>query len=255
MKKIERLFKSKTLYGVIIVLILWHAMHITLRSRIIPGPLETIEVFLSLLCGDLPVHIAVSLYRIILAMVISVVIGVPLGLWVGLNKKADAVISPIAYILYPIPKIAFLPVFMLLFGIGNKPKIILILTIIIFQILLASRDGVKEISRVMFYSVASLGLNRRQIYLYLVFPAALPKIISALRTSIGISISALFFAENFATTYGIGYFIMNSWIMVDYVRMFAGILALSIMGILIFKIIDFSEKKLCPWMFIHEPDC
>lgn len=60
-------------------------------------------------------------------------------------------------------------------------------------------------------------------------------------------LATLFFSENYATTYGIGYFIMNCWIMVDYVGMVAGILALSIMGILIFKTIDLMERKLCPW--------
>ena len=175
--------------------------------------------------GNLPIHIAVSLYRITLAVVIALITGVPLGLWMGLNRKADEFLSPVAYILYPIPKIAFLPVLMILFGLGNEPKIILIITIIIFPILLAARDGVREIPRELFFSVRSLGLNRRQTYLDLVLPAVLPKIISALRISIGISISVLFFAENFATAYGIGYFIMNSWAMVSYVEMFAGILA------------------------------
>ncbi len=80
----------------------------------------------------------------------------------------------------------------------------------------------------------------------LIIPAVLPKIISALKVSTGVSISALFFGENFATTYGIGYFIMNCWVLVDYVQMFAGIMALSIMGIAIYKAIDALERKLCP---------
>ncbi len=70
--------------------------------------------------------------------------------------------------------------------------------------------------------------------------------------SIGVSIATLFFSENFATTYGIGYFIMNCWVMADYVQMFAGILAMSLMGVLLFKAIDFMEKKLCPWLFLGE---
>jgi ABC-type nitrate/sulfonate/bicarbonate transport system permease component len=69
-----------------------------------------------------------------------------------------------------------------------------------------------------------------------------------LRVSIGIAISALFFSENYATKYGIGYYIMNAWSMVDYKGMFAGVLALSIMSLIIFKIIDLLEKKICPWV-------
>lgn len=244
--------KGRAVYGSFIVLLFWYVLHITLRSGIIPEPCETFAAFFRLLRGELLLHMAVSLYRIAAAVAISVAVGAPLGLWVGLSRRADSIISPVAYILYPIPKIAFLPVFMLLFGLGDSSKIILIITIIIFQILLAARDGVREIPGELFCSVRSLGLERRQIYTELVLPAVLPKIISALRISIGIGISVLFFGENFAAAYGIGYFIMNCWVMVDYVSMFAGILGLSIMGMLLFGLVDMLERKLCPWIFIHE---
>ena len=167
-----------------------------------------------------------------------------------MSKKADELISPVVYILYPIPKIAFLPILMILFGLGNTPKIVLIITIVIFQIIVAVRDGVKEIPKELFYSVVSLGLNKLQIYRHLIIPYVLPKIITAIRISVGVSISVLFYGENFATTYGIGYFIMDSWIKVNYVEMFSGILALSIMGFLIFKFIDVIENRLCGWIKI-----
>jgi NitT/TauT family transport system permease protein len=131
---------------------------------------------------------------------------------------------------------------------------VLIVIIIIFQIIVAARDGVKEIPKELFYSVMSLGLNRMQVYRHLVLPSVLPKIITALRISVGVSISVLFFGENFATTYGIGYFIMNSWMMVNYVEMFSGILALSIMGYLIFKFIDMLEDRFCRWIKIGKKD-
>lgn len=248
MKNLKQLFYGKTLSGMLIVFISWYLLHLIIGEKIIPSPLDTIVEFCKLLTGTLLLHMLVSLFRITAAMVISMLIGVPLGLWMGLSKKADAVLTPVAYILYPIPKVAFLPLFMVIFGLGNSSKIILIISIIVFQILLAVRDGVKEIPLELHYSVRSLGLSRWQIYTNLVFPAVLPKIISALRVSIGVCIATLFFSENFATTYGIGYFIMNCWVMVDYIQMFAGILAMSLMGILIFKSIDCIEKRSCPWI-------
>lgn len=251
MKTVNKFFRNKTLHGTCMVLAAWLILHLSVKSNIIPGPYETAATFVKLIPGPLLPHVLTSLFRITAAVLISTVIGIPTGICMGLNKKADNILSPVAYILYPIPKIAFLPLFMLLFGLGNSSKIILMITIIIFQIILSVRDGVREIPPELGDSVKSLGLNRRQIYINLVLPAVLPKIISALRVSIGISIATLFFGENFATTYGIGYFIMNCWVMADYVRMFAGILALSIMGILIFKAIDLLEKRLCPWMFIN----
>jgi NitT/TauT family transport system permease protein len=252
MKFLIKIAKNKTLLGSFIVLLMWQVLHMLINSRVVPAPTETIIMFFKLLRGDLLLHVGVSFYRIIVSVTISLLIGVPLGLWISLNKIADAVLSPAVYILYPIPKIAFLPVFMILLGLGDGSKLVLIITIIIFPILLAARDGVKEISSQLFDSVKSLGLSTGQIFTNLVIPAVLPKIISALRISIGISISALFFSENFATTYGLGYFIMNTWTVVRYVEMFAGILALSLMGLIIFKLIDFMERKLCPWIFISE---
>lgn len=246
-KSLKKINNYKTLFGSLIVIILWYVLHILVNSNIIPGPYETIVTFGKLMTGNLSLHIIFSMFRITAAIVISLGIGVPFGLWLGLSKRADAVISPVTYILYPIPKVAFLPLFMMLFGLGNGSKIILMISIIVFQIILTVRDGVKEIPKEMYHSVKTLGLNQWQIYFNLVIPAVLPKIISALRVSIGVSIATLFFSENFATTYGIGYFIMNCWVMADYTQMFAGILSMSIMGTLIFKAIDFMEQKFCPW--------
>lgn len=248
-KIIKKIYCNKTLVGSLIVLVLWYLLHHLVNSNIIPEPYETIITFGKLmLSGNLFSHIMVSLFRIITAIIISLGIGIPFGLWLGLSKRADNLLSPVTYILYPIPKVAFLPLFMILFGLGNASKIILMISIIVFQIILTVRDGVKEIPTELYHSVKTLGLQRWQIYTNLVIPAVLPKIISALRVSIGVSIATLFFSENFATTYGIGYFIMNCWVMVDYVQMFAGILAISLMGILIFKLIDYMERKICPWM-------
>ena len=177
----------------------------------------------------------------------SLLIGIPIGILLGVNKYIDKIISPITYLLYPIPKIAFLPIFMAVFGIGDKSKIILMITIIIFQIIIVTKDGVKEIDKDILISAKVMHFDGIDMITKVILPAILPKVFSALRVSIGIAISALFFSENYATRYGLGYFIMNSWSMVDYRGMFAGVLALSIMSLIIFKVIDYLEKKICLW--------
>lgn len=241
---------TKTLYGAGLIILLWYLLHFLVQSAFVPSPHKTAAALWELLQEGLLKHIGASLLRLVAALLIALVIGVPWGILVGMNKKADEIISPAAYILYPIPKIAFLPVLMLLFGLGNASKIILIIIIIVFPIVLGARDGIKEIEVKYFYAMQSLGLNKAQIYRHLVFPAVLPKIVSALRVSIGISISVLFFAENFATQYGMGYFIMNTWAVLKYEEMFAGIVALSLIGLIVFKLIDYLERKLCPWLFL-----
>jgi len=253
MPRLKNITNYKTLYGSLFIFILWYILHYLLNNTIIPNPSKTIiEFFRLLFKGPLLIHGAVSLYRIIVAIVFSLVVGVPLGLFLGFNEKYDQWISPVLYLLYPLPKVAFLPVLMILFGLGNLSKILLIILIIFFQILVNARDSVKGLSKELFYSVKSLGANRFQIYRHLIFPAVLPKILTALRISIGTSIAVLFFAENYATRYGIGYFIFDSWARVDYVQMFDGILAISILGLLIFKLIDFAENRLCKWLILEK---
>lgn len=237
----------QTLYGMLAILLFWYVLHISVGSAAIPAPHTAILHFFRIFPRELSRHLLVSLGRISVALLISLVLGGALGLWMGVSERADRWLSPVVYLLYPLPKIAFLPVLMILFGLGETSKIVLIIIIIIFQILVAARDGVREIPKELYFSVLSLGIGRSGLYRHLILPATLPKIMTALRICVGVSISILFFGENYATTYGIGYFIMNSWLMADYVEMFSGILALSLMGFLLLKGIDLFEARWCRW--------
>lgn len=235
------------LYGIAMVLILWSGLSFAIGSNMVPTPYHTLKELVELFQQDFLFHIIYSFYRIISSVTMSLLIGIPVGILLGVNKYIDKIVSPITYLLYPIPKIAFLPIFMVVFGIGDKSKIILMITIIIFQIIIVTKDGVKEIDKDILISAKVMHFNWIDMIIKVILPAILPKVFSALRVSIGIAISALFFSENYATRYGLGYFIMNSWSMVDYKGMFAGVLALSIMSLIIFKIIDYLEKKICLW--------
>jgi NitT/TauT family transport system permease protein len=236
--------------GPAVILCFWTLLHLLLGARLIPAPWTTAAVLAELAAGrELWLHLGASLYRIAAGIVLALAAGVPLGLAAGRHPGADRLISPLLYLLYPLPKIAFLPLFMLLFGLGDLSKIILIWTIIVFQLVIAARDGVKELPESLHRAMKSLGVGRRQLYRDLIIPGILPKLISALRVSLGISISVLFFGENFSTTWGIGYFVMNSWVMVNYPQMFAGIVAIGLLGIALFRLLDLAEGRLCPWRF------
>ncbi|MFR4997580.1 MAG: ABC transporter permease [Clostridium paraputrificum] len=235
------------LYGIAMIVILWWILSFVIGSNMVPTPYDTLKELVELFQQDFLFHIIYSFYRIMSSVTMSILIGIPIGILLGVNKYIDKIVSPITYLLYPIPKIAFLPIFMVVFGIGDKSKIILMITIIIFQIIIVTKDGVKEIDKDILISAKVMRFNGINMITKVILPVILPKVFSALRVSIGIAISALFFSENYATRYGLGYFIMNSWSMVDYKGMFAGVLALSIMSLIIFKIIDYLEKKICLW--------
>ena len=252
MRTHKLLARFGAVYATGVVVLLWYILHFALRSAAIPSPYTTAVRFVRIFPGTLSIHMLVSFLRILAAVVPSLVFGVALGLWVGDSRRAAATISPLVNLLYPLPKIAFLPILMRLFGRGNTPKIILILIIIIFQFVLAARDGVREIPKELYVSVQSLGIGKAAMVRHLLLPACAPKIFTALRIGTGVSISVLFFSENFATTYGIGYFIMNAWAMADYVDMFSGILLLGLFGLLAFYLIDLAERRLCRWARLAE---
>ncbi|MFP4017286.1 MAG: ABC transporter permease [Halanaerobiales bacterium] len=247
----KKIISNRTIYGAIMVLVFWYLLHILLQSAVVPGPFQTIKNFIEIFPDTLLIHLLSSLGRILAAVFIALLFGIILGLLLGMNKQFDSLFTPVVYIIYPVPKIAFLPVLMILLGLGDLPKIVLITIIIIFQIIVTTRDAVKGLSKELFYSVRSLGMNKKQLYQHMIIPAILPKILTALRISVGTSVAVLFFAENFATQYGIGYYIMNSWSTVDYSGMFSGILALSLMGLSLFKLIDYIENRLCAWVEVN----
>ena len=245
MKIIKQLSKSR-LVGFISFLILWELVHLLLKTHTVPSPFEPI-VFLLTKPLTILKHCGVSLLRVLTAIGISLVIGIPAGIAIGVNQTCRRLFSPLLYFIYPIPKIAFLPVFMLLFGLGNTSKVLLIIFIIVFQIMLSVRDGVAQIPPLYFKVMDSFCASAGQKYKYLIFPAVLPQLFTGMRISIGISLASLFFAENYAAHFGIGYYILSAWTKMDYVEMFSGILALGFVGILLFYILDKIEAAFAPW--------
>lgn len=244
--------KFQTLYGAMMLLLFWLLLHHALTSSVVPSPQDTLAYFYNHFFNELLGHLAMSMYRIAIAIFLAVAIGLPIGLLMGSFALGDKALSPIVYLAYPIPKIAFLPVFMIVFGIGDASKVFLIFSIVVFQVVIGVRDGVKAMPESHHLSGRSLGLSPALKLWHVTLPSIGPKVFSAVRMSTGIGISALFLSENYATSKGIGYYIMNHWIMVDYVAMFAGIVALSLMGLLVFKAIDWLEALVCPWQNIKK---
>ena len=156
------------------------------------------------------------------------------------------------YLTYPVPKIALLPILMLLFGVGEMSKLLLIFLIVVFQVIIAVRDGIRSIPAETFYPLYSLGASFWDIFREVLWPAALPKFITAVRVAMATAISVLFFTETFGTQYGMGYFIMDAWLRVFYLEMYSGIVVLSMIGLLLFGIVDVLEYSLCRWQYKHE---
>ena len=234
------------LVGIAIVFAGWHATALLVGSPALPTPVDTVPVLMSNLSALAP-HFWISLYRVVVAMVIGTVLAFPVGLWIGRSKRVDAVLGPVLYILYPIPKIVFLPVLLVLLGLADAPKIALIAIAIFFQVAMTVRDASKLVPDDLVESVRSLGASKWDIYRHVVIPHLLPDLFTALRISSGTAIAILFFAEAFAGSTGLGFFIMDSWAMISYPRMFAGIIAMAVLGVVLYEVFDVAERRLTRW--------
>lgn len=230
------------------VIALWAAAAVLLAKPFLPPPGLAFGRFLERVGdGVLLAHLGASARRIGLSLLVAAFPAVALGFAAGRSKAADAFVSPFVYLLHPLPKVAFLPVIMLLFGLGDLAKDILIGLIIFGQILVAARDAAKAVEPGLVDSVRSLGAGRLAILRHVVLPSCLPALLTALRVGLGTAIAVLFLAETFATETGLGYFVMDAWARVDYPDMYAAIVALSAFGLAVYAAIDLAEARLCRW--------
>ena len=242
--------RSKILIAAFIILILWQVLAMIVDLPMAPTTIEILSAFYDgLINGDLFTHFLWSLFRVLASTFFAILIAAPLGMILGQSRKLDSFFSPAIYMLYPIPKVVFVPVVLLFFGIGNFPKILIIFIILFFQILVLVRDYAAGLSPELIYSVKSLGAGRRGLFWYVYLKGSLPAVLTALRQSIGTAVAVLYVAELFATREGLGYYIfMNGSNLFDYPAMFAGIVALSIMGVALYFTTEDLEKWLTPWI-------
>lgn len=244
----RRGIRTTILPGLILVLGAWQILHEGLGTSAVPSPAETFATLADLARRDLAAHLAASLARVLAATALQILAGAGLGIALGASRRAELILGSSVRILHPVPKIAFLPVFMILFGIGDLSKILFVASVTVFQTVVSVRDGIAEIPGPLFLAARSLGLRRPGLLRHLYIPAVLPRIFTSLRLGLGMGLSALFFAENYATRYGAGYLIMNAYAMADYRTTFAGIVCLSLLALGLFALADLGERRLCPWL-------
>ena len=233
-------------FAIIFILAGWEITALLLDNAALPGPFEAIPMVVTYFDDIWPAFL-VSLYRVVVAMCIGTVLAIPLGLVCGRSPRVDAVFAPVLYFLYPLPKVVLLPVLIVLLGLADAPKITLIALTIFFQVLVTVRDAAQSVPEESVMSMRSLGAKRWDIYRHVIVPATLPELFTALRISSGTAVAILFFAESIAGSTGLGYFIVDSWALLAYPKMFAGIIAMAFLGVILYEIFDIAERKLTRW--------
>lgn len=239
------------LLAAIALLFLWQMVSLVVNEPILPGPIVVGQAFIAEIGRGLGKHFLVSMLRVLASILLAVALAAPLGIILGQSKRLNRFISPAIYMIYPVPKVVLVPIILLLFGIGDFPKILIIFLILFFQILVLVRDSAASIETRTILSVRSLGAGRRALYRYVYFPASLSAILTAVRQSIGTAVAVLYIAELFATQQGLGYYIyFNGNTLFNYPAMYAGVVAMSLLGLGLYFSVDKLEHRLCPWKYL-----
>lgn len=243
--------RRDVLLAALALIAIWQILAMIVQLPILPAPLTVFIVFFKELQNGLLTHFAVSLWRVTAGMLLSVLVAAPAGLAIGGSVRLNRLFSPIIYLLYPIPKVVFVPVVILFLGIGDTAKIIIMFLILFFQIVVLVRDQANGIAPQLIQSLQSLGAGRRALFRFIYFPASLPAILTALRQSIGTAVAVLYITELSATRYGLGYYIYyKGSTLLDYPAMYAGVIAMSLLGLGMYFTVDWLERKWCKWKFV-----
>jgi NitT/TauT family transport system permease protein len=181
------------------------------RSVIFPTPLQVVTATVDLARGgELWEHIGASLYRVGVGFALAVAVGIPVGLWMGWIRGAFDTVNPFVQVLRPISPIAWIPLAILWFGVGDLSPIFLIFLSSVFPTILQTASGVHTIERQYLRAAENFGVSRRKLFFQVVIPAVLPQIIVGMRVSLGIAWLVVVAAEMIALRSGLGYLIIDS---------------------------------------------
>jgi ABC-type nitrate/sulfonate/bicarbonate transport system permease component len=216
----------------IVVLVCWEVFG---RSAKLPPYLSYPTQILAALWylaadGELPRAAAVSLYRVMAGFVIGSAAGMGIGLAAGLIKGVRNFFDPLVSFLFAVPKIAFLPVFLFLLGIGDPSKIGIVAFSCLFPMFIASRQAVLSVSKLYFWAALNMGTPRHTLFLRVLIPAAAPQLFAGLRISLAHAFVVLFAAELIGSHSGLGVLISDGEDAARFDLMFAAILAFAILG-------------------------
>ncbi|WP_373687156.1 taurine ABC transporter permease TauC [Acinetobacter sp. YH12251] len=240
--------------SVLSLLVLWFVLT-TLKiipELFLPSPAAVWQKFIEVsqqgfMKATLWQHLAESIGRVFSALIAAIVIGVPLGLWMGLNKWVRAVFDPLVELLRPIPPLAYLPLLVIWFGIGETTKVLLIFFSILAPIIISSAHGVISHQKNRERVALSLGATRLQVLQYVILPTALPHILTGVRIGLGVGWSTLVAAELVAADRGIGFMVQSAaqFLITDTVIL--GIIVIAIVAVSFELFLRWLQKQLAPW--------
>ena len=252
MSGISAKWRERALYLIspIALLLLWELL---IRNgigdrRFIPAPSDIAERFMRLIVsGELALHVSVTLYRVFAGFVAGSVPGIAVGLLMAMFRPVRIVVDPLIAALFPIPKIALMPLLLLAFGFGDASKIALVAIAVFFPVTVNTYTGAANIEKIYWDVARNYGASQTVMFTRIVFFGALPTIFAGLRIALAVSFIVLVAAEFVATKSGIGYLIWNSWELLEVTTMFCGIVTIGLLGLITSAMFQELERKVIPW--------
>jgi ABC-type nitrate/sulfonate/bicarbonate transport system permease component len=234
----------------LLLIVLWQigASVGVIPTLFLPAPIDIAAALYHLaISGELWKHLSASLARLAVGWIIGTVfgigLGVAVGLWSALRSPGMAVVAA----LFPIPKIALVPLFIIWFGIGEGSKIVTLAFGVFFPTVIATAGGVDNVPRSLIRMAQSFGLSHFAIVRKIVLPAALPAILNSFRVTSSIAIVLLVAAEMIGAERGIGAFVLSAGNLYDTDNLLAGIVVLSLLGLSVSFLIGWAERLLLAW--------
>lgn len=231
-----------------LLLVIWHIAAVSLDRSFLPTPWVVLQTFWQEIQGPLLGHTWSSLKRIVLSVLAGTAVAAPLAILAAENRVLDSLLSPLMYFLYPTPKIVFLPIIVFLLGLGDPSIIFLIALIVFFQVYVIIRDAARQVPRATLDSIASLGASRWHRLRHVYLPLSVSAVFTALKVSVGTAIAVLFIAESIGNNVGLGYYIVvDQWNRFAYAKVYAGILAIALLGSAMFASLSWLEARSGRW--------
>jgi ABC-type nitrate/sulfonate/bicarbonate transport system permease component len=219
-----------------------------LDTRFFPAPTRIASQFVELVqSGELLVNTWVSLQRLFFGFLLGGIPALVLGLIMGLYRPIRAAIDPLIAATYPIPKSAVLPLILLIFGLGEMSKVVMVAIGVFFPVVINTTAGVLEIDKIYHDVSKNFGASRWQVFRTVALPGAMPLIMTGVKLGIGLGLILIAIAEMVGAKSGLGYMIWNAWQIFSVETMYVGILVISVLGVLFTVILNELEQVIIPW--------
>jgi ABC-type nitrate/sulfonate/bicarbonate transport system permease component len=231
------------------LLLVWHLAALSIGNHaILPTPwLVAQDLYRLLLNGEIFDAAGTSLWRLALSFVIAAVVGLPLGILMGLSRLADDLIDPVVELLRPISGIAWLPLALFIFGVGNELPIFIMTYVALFPILLNTLSGVRQTDPTLIRAAQTMGVGRWVVVRQVVLPAALPSVLVGMRLAGGACWSALVAAELVGAPSGLGFAIEWYRQLLMTPKVIAFIAVIALLGYLTDRGLRYLQRRLTPW--------